>query len=80
MKKYLQSAKKKMYRDEYCLVLNFKELQGLIRKVRHVHKVPQYKLQSKKYENYTDDVSWLFEIRKDYFYQENMKWHIYISK
>lgn len=82
MKEYLKSAKKKkkMYRDEYCLVTNFKELKSLIRKVRHVHKVPQYKLQSEKYENYTGEVSWLFEIKKYYIYQENMKWHfIYLG-
>lgn len=38
---------------------------SLMRKVRHILQIPQYKLESKKYEeNYTDEVSWLFGIRK----------------
>lgn len=46
-----------MYRDEYYLVLNFKKLKHLIRKLMHVNKVPPFKFKSEKYENYTDDVS-----------------------
>jgi len=65
---------KKIYRDELCFIPNFKELKSLMRKIRHIHKISQYKLESEKYEeNYIDEVSWLFGIRKDYFYQENIK-------